>query len=238
MQVIVSVLFGVLSTVIAGKCGAAQTTELIEAQEGDKVTLECCTDPPTDLKNYTLTCTRTDGNFSGSNQYVYSRRHGVENPQPQMEQYKNRTHLVLENLREGVLSLEISPVQTSDGGQYKCFIVTLKIPCHYTVTVNGKRNWTEVLVMTTASVEVTTNPDEGPKKPPGWIIAIVIAAAAVLVVVAIRVLWKLKNMRLCEKLRGRRDEEVPWEMENLRTKAAESDENVTGAANGQRNLQQ
>ncbi|XP_008282488.1 uncharacterized protein LOC103359070 isoform X9 [Stegastes partitus] len=237
MKVPLITLLIVLSSVIAAeKHEAAQP---IEAQEGGKATVQYRTNSPTNLENDMLICKRLDGNFSDLNSYIYSRRHGQEHPQPPMEQYRNRTRLVLEDLRKGIVTLEIFPVHSSDSGRYKCFIRKQNITFNFTIVVIPKKK-TDAFKMTTASAGIKTNPDAEPTKHPnvwGIVIPIVLGLGLVLVVIF---RWNVIKPWLSNIVRRRRDKEETFEMQTLRTPGAERDESVdnAGAANGPRNIQQ
>ncbi|XP_008282490.1 erythroid membrane-associated protein-like isoform X11 [Stegastes partitus] len=199
MKVALITLLIVLSSVIAEKHEAAQP---IEAQEGGKAPLQYRTNPPTNLENDTLTCKRLDGNFSDLNSYIYSRRLGQEHPQPPMEQYRNRTRLVLEDLRKGIVTLEIFPAHSSDSGRYKCFIRKQNITFNFTIV------------------------DAEPTKHPNMM-GIPIAVFAVLVLVLVLVVifrWNVIKPWLSNIVRRRRDKEESSEKETLKTQEAERDE--------------
>ncbi|XP_008282483.1 uncharacterized protein LOC103359070 isoform X5 [Stegastes partitus] len=216
MKVPLITLLIVLSSVIAAeKHEAAQP---IEAQEGGKATVQYRTNSPTNLENDMLICKRLDGNFSDLNSYIYSRRHGQEHPQPPMEQYRNRTRLVLEDLRKGIVTLEIFPVHSSDSGRYKCFIRKQNITFNFTIVVIPKKK-TDAFKMTTASAGIKTNPDAEPTKHPnvwGIVIPIVLGLGLVLVVIF--------RWNVIKPFRRRRDKEESSEKETLKTQEAERDE--------------
>ncbi|XP_008282480.1 uncharacterized protein LOC103359070 isoform X2 [Stegastes partitus] len=222
MKVPLITLLIVLSSVIAEKHEAAQP---IEAQEGGKATVQYRTNSPTNLENDMLICKRLDGNFSDLNSYIYSRRHGQEHPQPPMEQYRNRTRLVLEDLRKGIVTLEIFPVHSSDSGRYKCFIRKQNITFNFTIVVIPKKK-TDAFKMTTASAGIKTNPDAEPTKHPNMM-GIPIAVFAVLVLVLVLVVifrWNVIKPWLSNIVRRRRDKEESSEKETLKTQEAERDE--------------
>ncbi|XP_008282486.1 selection and upkeep of intraepithelial T-cells protein 6-like isoform X7 [Stegastes partitus] len=214
MKVALITLLIVLSSVIAAE--KHEATQPIEAQEGGKAPLQYRTNPPTNLENDTLTCKRLDGNFSDLNSYIYSRRLGQEHPQPPMEQYRNRTRLVLEDLRKGIVTLEIFPVHSSDSGRYKCFIRKQNITFNFTIVVTSKKK--------TASAGIKTNPDAEPTKHPnvwGIVIPIVLGLGLVLVVIF---RWNVIKPWLSNIVRRRRDKEESSEKETLKTQEAERDE--------------
>ncbi|XP_008282491.1 erythroid membrane-associated protein-like isoform X12 [Stegastes partitus] len=198
MKVALITLLIVLSSVIAAE--KHEATQPIEAQEGGKAPLQYRTNPPTNLENDTLTCKRLDGNFSDLNSYIYSRRLGQEHPQPPMEQYRNRTRLVLEDLRKGIVTLEIFPVHSSDSGRYKCFIRKQNITFNFTIV----------------DAEPTKHPNVW-----GIVIPIVLGLGLVLVVIF---RWNVIKPWLSNIVRRRRDKEESSEKETLKTQEAERDE--------------
>ncbi|XP_038568493.1 myelin-oligodendrocyte glycoprotein-like isoform X2 [Micropterus salmoides] len=111
----------------------------IQAVGGDTVTLPCYLDPPHSVVDYAVDWTRVD-----LNKVVYSYRHKQESHNDQMDQYRDRTTLHLEDLSRGNLTLQISSVQLADSGPYRCFVSKLRISCVTEVIVSeqdgGKRH--------------------------------------------------------------------------------------------------
>lgn len=109
-------------------------THPVEAEEGDDVTLQGRLDPSINLVNYTVDFKRTD-----LNKVVHCYRHGKDDHDPQMEQYRFRTTLSHEDLSRGVLTLQISSVRLSDSGPYKAFVPKLMASCIISLSV-GKHS--------------------------------------------------------------------------------------------------
>uniref|UniRef100_A0A4W6DIE8 Ig-like domain-containing protein n=1 Tax=Lates calcarifer TaxID=8187 RepID=A0A4W6DIE8_LATCA len=109
---------------------ASCPTEPIQAEEGDDVTLQCHVDHSVNLTKYTLDFTRADL----SKKIVHAYRHGKDDPDPQMSEYRGRTTLIHADLSRGNMTLLISSVQMSDTGQYRCFVLDLAASC--TIVLN------------------------------------------------------------------------------------------------------
>lgn len=99
-------------------------TQPIEAREGDDVTLQCLLDPPVNVVNYTVDWKRTD-----LRKVVHSYRHNRDHAGPQIAQYRDRTTLSHEDLSRGLLTLQISSVQSFDSGPYRCFVPAWTASC-------------------------------------------------------------------------------------------------------------
>lgn len=110
--------------------GPCPFTPLIEAQEGDNVTLQCCFDASANLQKRTVDWRRAD-----LKTVVHVYRHGRDDPDPQMLQYRDRTTLNREDLTRGIITLQISSVQLSDSGEYMCNVPKLTAKF---ITLKGK----------------------------------------------------------------------------------------------------
>ena len=105
-------------------------TPLVEAEEGDEVTLQCRLDPPIDLTDYTLDLVRVD-----LNEIVYAYRDKKHLYEAQVKRYRNRTTINLDGLTRGEMTLRISSVQQDENGLYRCYVPDLKARCTMNVTV-------------------------------------------------------------------------------------------------------
>ncbi|KAI3353540.1 hypothetical protein L3Q82_020054 [Scortum barcoo] len=93
------------------------------------------------LQNYKFDVKRPDlkgQSGSGSKDTVYV--HGLKevNQVEQLDQYRNRTFVISEDLSRGILTLIISSVQLRDSGKYKMFVPKLKTSCFINLTVVPK----------------------------------------------------------------------------------------------------
>ena len=128
----------VLCLLWPGFHGVIHGAQQITKEEGNSVTFECHLDQPEDLSNSAVDCKQVDENFKtkgNSCDIVHSYRGGYEHPEPQMDEFINRTRLNRELLKEGIVSVEIISVQASDSGNYKCSIPNRRFNCTYTLTV-------------------------------------------------------------------------------------------------------
>ncbi|XP_035516702.1 butyrophilin subfamily 2 member A2-like [Morone saxatilis] len=117
---------------VTGKYSATCRSQPVSAAEGDDVTLQCLLHPPVNLSAYTLDWSRLDIKELGEVHVYRSKR---DDPTAQMVRYKNRTTLNHEELSRGIVTLQISSVQPSDSGPYKCYIPKLKAGCTINLTV-------------------------------------------------------------------------------------------------------
>ncbi|XP_044045468.1 uncharacterized protein LOC122873163 isoform X1 [Siniperca chuatsi] len=208
----------------------------IKVVEGDDVTLQCRLDPRDDVSTFGV-----DWKKGYDKDVVHSYRHQQDQHNLQMDQYRNRTHLNHEDLSRGVLTLRISSVRPSDSGLYRGFVSKLIIVrFNIEVIVVGKdqQNETERDDSSTTGPpeEEVTEPDDrdAAKMEAGWKIVlpvvVPVVAAAALVGGVIFILVKRGKIQICKKkLRGVM-EPNNFEMQNLRTKAAEAGEDPDGAA--------
>uniref|UniRef100_A0A4W6G827 Immunoglobulin domain-containing protein n=1 Tax=Lates calcarifer TaxID=8187 RepID=A0A4W6G827_LATCA len=108
--------------------------EPIQAREDDNVTLQCRLVPPVDLRRYILDFTRADLQYK----VVHTYQDGRDLSYPQMDQYRNRTTLIHEDLIQGTMTLKIYSVQMSDSGRYECYVPDLTAYCTLCLTVVRK----------------------------------------------------------------------------------------------------
>ncbi|XP_028424381.1 myelin-oligodendrocyte glycoprotein-like isoform X2 [Perca flavescens] len=112
---------------------------LVEAVEGDAVTLGGSLSPPLNLTPYTLDLKRLD--LRDDVVHVY--RHGQDHFPPQSHHYRGRTTLIHEDLIGGTVTLHISSVNLSDSGPYQVYVPDLKARCEFYLTVERKANGTK-----------------------------------------------------------------------------------------------
>uniref|UniRef100_A0A4W6DSY3 Immunoglobulin domain-containing protein n=1 Tax=Lates calcarifer TaxID=8187 RepID=A0A4W6DSY3_LATCA len=128
LELTVSVVCFFLST---GNHHVSCPTPPIEAEEGDVAELQCRLDPSVDLRKETLDFTRADIN----KEVVHAYRHEKDQTDPQMDQYRDRTTLIHEDLIRGIISLNISSLNLTDSGLYTCYVPDLEASCTMNVTV-------------------------------------------------------------------------------------------------------
>ncbi|XP_050926283.1 uncharacterized protein LOC108883801 isoform X7 [Lates calcarifer] len=179
-------------------------TEPNQAEEGGDVSLQCRLDPSVDLRKETLEFTRADLNREYD--VVHSYRHEKDQTDPQMDQYRDRTTLIHEDLIRGIISLKISSLTLTDSGLYRCYVKDLEASCTMNVTVGAE--------------EVEN------------VGAIVVAVLAVLLFVLgliIGVLVKRRNLWMKKKQEAEKTPNIS-EMEKLETTSTEGDEELHRAA--------
>ena len=87
----------------------------------DSLVLQCQVDPRVDLSDKPLDVTRPD--LEHQDKYiVHAYRHQQDFLTDQMDQYKGRTTLNREDLKNGTITLRISSVGPSDSGRYRIFV--------------------------------------------------------------------------------------------------------------------
>ncbi|XP_062301171.1 selection and upkeep of intraepithelial T-cells protein 6-like [Scomber scombrus] len=90
----------------------------ILATVGDDIILPCHLEPAEDVTVKILEWTRSDLKPS----YVHVARSGQDLRELKHPSYKDRTSLIIEELKHGNISLKLSKVKLSDKGTYKCYI--------------------------------------------------------------------------------------------------------------------
>ncbi|XP_049424615.1 butyrophilin subfamily 2 member A2-like isoform X1 [Epinephelus fuscoguttatus] len=85
---------------------------------GDDIILPCHLRPAKNVSDMTVEWARPDLNP----RFVHVWRDGVELESKKHPSYKGRTSVSIDKLKHGDMSLTLSRVTLSDGGQYKCFI--------------------------------------------------------------------------------------------------------------------
>ncbi|XP_050924715.1 sodium channel subunit beta-4 [Lates calcarifer] len=181
---------------------ASCPTEPIQAEEGDDVTLQCHVDHSVNLTKYTLDFTRADL----SKKIVHAYRHGKDDPDPQMSEYRGRTTLIHADLSRGNMTLLISSVQMSDTGQYRCFVLDLAASCTIVLNVvkKDKDNRREPSDFTTMTpLDLKENPGAEEEKRVGAIVGGVLGVVALVILIIIGVLVKLG---IIQKTRGARNQ--------------------------------
>ncbi|XP_028267916.1 uncharacterized protein LOC114439914 [Parambassis ranga] len=212
------VTVGLLMVFAAGGSASHQNPS-VEVQEGHNLTLKCPEKPSNNsLENWDWK--RIDDPTNVAKSVIFSHRRGIDHPQPQMEQYKNRALVNKEDLRRGVLALTITSVRQADGGRYRCHIPGL-----------GSFDFT-VVVKNDSGTEFTTptptmDPDATKEKHMVTAITVPVglgvAIAVVFILMRCRKKWNVKTHR------GSRDQDNQYGPVTMMP--AREDEN-DAAANG------
>ncbi|KAM8771880.1 myelin-oligodendrocyte glycoprotein-like [Acanthopagrus schlegelii] len=125
----------------------------------DSLVLQCQVDPRVDLSALTMDVKRPDLQHEGRprvKDVVHAYRHQHDFLTDQMDQYKGRTTLNREDLKNGTITLQISSVGPSDSGRYKIFVPQLNASRLVDVTVCENRTNTST---SGPPVEDVTEPD-------------------------------------------------------------------------------
>ncbi|XP_026166143.1 uncharacterized protein LOC113132366 [Mastacembelus armatus] len=199
----------------------------LEAKEGGTVTFECRLDPPVNLSTYTL-----DFRTADLDEEVYVYPFGDRIP-PQMMGYRNRTSLIQEHLTSGLIRLNLSRVQLSDSGPYKCFIPKLKAGCTFNLTVvkpeAPDRIEDDNNSTTTPPVENQPEDEKVHFSARGHyvLIGVGVVLGIIIIIIIIIGIWKHKQIQhFWKQLRGREDQraepvEEEHEMKTLNGEAPE-----------------
>ena len=107
--------------------------QVIEAEEGDDVSLECQQDAKVSLKD-SLVEWRKDSRTN----LVHVYRHGRDYLNDQKEEFKGRTTLFHEGLSRGNVTLQLRSVRLSDSGRFRCYVKKLDL-CRYIILKVGKQ---------------------------------------------------------------------------------------------------
>nr|XP_040041519.1 butyrophilin subfamily 2 member A1-like [Gasterosteus aculeatus aculeatus] len=151
---------------------------LIEAVEGDNVTLPCHLYPEVNAEGHTF-----DWKRDGLEKWVYVYRDKKPVEDDQRDEYKNRTRVDPMGLKRGNMSLLIFPVKLSDSGSYRCFNAKMNSFCYANLSVVPK-NQTKSRDPT--NVPPTSEDPGAEKKTDVWIIVgSVLGVLGVLVVVLV-----------------------------------------------------
>lgn len=118
---------------ITGDHHAKCPTEPIEAVRGDTVTLQCRLDPQENVVDSTVDWKHVD-----FDEVVHSYRHNRDHLHLQAERFRGRTALDHDHLSGGINTLNISSVQPSDSGSYRCFFQKWTASCTITLHVVDK----------------------------------------------------------------------------------------------------
>ncbi|XP_075947939.1 selection and upkeep of intraepithelial T-cells protein 6-like [Anarhichas minor] len=166
---------------LTGGSRAVCPTQPIKVVEGENVALHSGLDPPVNLSRYTVDWRRVD-----NQQVVYVYRHGRDDLDPVVDQYRGRTTINHEALSRGIMTLKISSANLSDSGSYKCFVPKLKAWCEVQLIVDEKETKTDVSSTTGPAVEEEPeSEDHGGNREVGRaaVISTVVVLLCVLVVV-------------------------------------------------------
>ncbi|XP_030273980.1 uncharacterized protein LOC115582264 isoform X1 [Sparus aurata] len=158
-----------------------------------------------DLSAKPLDVTRPDLKHQGKD-VVHAYRHQQDFLTDQMDQYKRRTTLNHEDLKNGTITLRISSVDPSDSGRYRIFVPGL-FTGYINITVEHQ-NWTKTDNSSTSGPPVTDvtepdNPDAGNMTDGNVGVGIGVAVVVVVVFVVaavVVVLVKLGKIKICKKM--------------------------------------
>ncbi|XP_035856374.1 myelin-oligodendrocyte glycoprotein-like isoform X2 [Sander lucioperca] len=232
MMKILLITFLLFPETILGEYGVVCPT-LIEAVEGDAVTLRGSLSPPVNLTPYTLDLKRLD--LSDDLVHVY--RDGEDHFPPQSHHYRGRTTLIHEDLIRGTVTLQISSVNLSDTGPYEVYVPDLKARCVFYLTVERKANRSKRNDSSTSGppVEEETESDHRDGENRKTARAVILPSVLLLGILLVLVLMRGKIKSCIERLRGRKEQEPETagngcEMKNLNIEAAKGDEDLERAA--------
>ncbi|XP_026158588.1 uncharacterized protein LOC113127900 isoform X1 [Mastacembelus armatus] len=125
-ETLLMLLLVLMLQVAAGQYRLVCPTPLIKAAAGDRAVIECHVDPPVNLKTKTVEFSKVD-----PYEVLLVHRSGEVDP----DQSSSRISLSDEDLKRGIVRLQISPVQLSDSGLYKIRIPQLKAHCTFDLSV-------------------------------------------------------------------------------------------------------
>ncbi|XP_039656123.1 erythroid membrane-associated protein-like [Perca fluviatilis] len=232
MMKILLITFLLFPETILGEYGVVCPT-LVEAVEGDAVTLGGSLSPPLNLTPYTLDLKRLDLH----DDLVHVYRHGQDHFPPQSPHYRGRTTLIHEDLIGGTVTLHISSVNLSDSGPYEVYIPDLKARCEFYLTVERKANRTKRNDFSTSGPPVGEESEsehrDGENRKTAR--AVILPSLLLLGTLLVLVLMRGKIKSCIERLRGRKEQEPEragngCEMKNLNMEAAKGDEDLERAA--------
>ncbi|XP_042247324.1 uncharacterized protein LOC121882877 isoform X3 [Thunnus maccoyii] len=221
-------LFRNLSSAETGESRAICPSQPIEVAQGDDVTLQCHLDPSVDVSAYTADWKRVD-----LNKVVYSYRNKRDHHDAQMERYRGRTTFIYEDLSRGILTLQLSSLQLSDSGPYRCFVPKLMASCVINISVvpkdqQNRTNGDESSPTRFPLAEVTEPDDPVGENMKTTTVAIVLSVvvAALVFTVVVGVLVKRGTIQNCRRERVAKMAPNNVQMENLMNRAAEEGEDL------------
>ncbi|XP_067354868.1 butyrophilin subfamily 2 member A1-like isoform X2 [Channa argus] len=169
----------------------------IEAEEGQNLSLQCLLGPHVNVSGSTVEWSK-DGHANIVHLYIDGRDRAVD----QKEEFKNRTTLFHEGLNTGNVTLQLSSVQLSDNGTYRCYIISLKTYCYTVLTVVKKgqinRSWGNHSNRTTASLDEVPQPNN-----PDLNVWYTVGGIILSIVMILGIIWIYKTF---QGWRGRRTE--------------------------------
>ncbi|XP_042292339.1 uncharacterized protein LOC121913668 isoform X1 [Thunnus maccoyii] len=172
--------------------------QVIEAEEGDDVSLECQQDAEVSLEDSLVEWSKDN-----RTNLVHVYRHGRDYLNDQKEEFKGRTTLFHEGLSRGNVTLQLRSVRLSDSGRFRCYVKKLDLYRYIILKVvqKGQNNPTQDFSSTPLPVETTTEPNV----PDGGRSHLLIIIPAVGFIICIGLLLLMKCGKKCWKeLRGRR----------------------------------
>ncbi|XP_067441634.1 myelin-oligodendrocyte glycoprotein-like [Thunnus thynnus] len=104
--------------------------QVIEAEEGDDVSLECQQDAEVSLEDSLVEWSKDN-----RTNLVHVYRHGRDYLNDQKEEFKGRTTLFHEGLSRGNVTLQLRSVRLSDSGRFRCYV----------------KNWTSIVILPSKS---------------------------------------------------------------------------------------
>uniref|UniRef100_A0A6I8NBW2 Ig-like domain-containing protein n=1 Tax=Ornithorhynchus anatinus TaxID=9258 RepID=A0A6I8NBW2_ORNAN len=101
---------------VSGQFSARAQVPSVAGLVGDVAKLSCLLTPPQSLANLEVRW------FRGSYEFVVLlKEKGVDQPGPQLPQYRGRSHLLSGDNGDGVVTLQLKDLRPGDEGNYTCF---------------------------------------------------------------------------------------------------------------------
>ncbi|XP_042255547.1 butyrophilin-like protein 2 isoform X2 [Thunnus maccoyii] len=179
--------------------------QVIEAEEGDDVSLECQQDAEVSLEDSLVEWSK-----DSRTNLVHVYRHGRDYLNDQKEEFKGRTTLFHEGLSRGNVTLQLRSVRLSDSGRFRCYVKKLDLYRNITLKVvqKGQNNPTQDFSSTPLPVETTTepnDPDVGNMK--AVYVGVPCVALLFIAIGVVGALFKYGIIKRCmERLRGKNEQ--------------------------------